>query len=435
MDTLRILFISLLSVCVVSCKNDPVAQGSISFEGLQDIYVFGPDRQDTNAFVVKSDSPWSIILSDDSDWLTLSPLSGGSGEQTVKMVARANDGVFRRTARFTIYCNAAMSRRTVNLMQEGSAPLCVADKDTLTFDYAGKCTEGDGLIQLTTNGDWALNCDSWISPSSKSGHPGICVLQMAVGEYDGEEDRCGEVVFSSNGGKAVLTVVQKSESDEPVPVEWYDFSKGSVLFGTALAKTNLSLFKELHSKWPEKGWIVSDNAPGVWIEYVQNPENKSLPEQPAFDFEDAQNKCYTVKSVFTGDGPVFHIPVLECSKDATLSIDMGVNITGTAPLCYMVEFSIDGGQNWTPAETGQSTIQSKNLKADSNFHFSAKGTTKLYIKCRMPEDISEKEVLVRIRCVDGTSTPNGDVTTPGSSYHFKIGAPSTSDQGLTIYVK
>lgn len=432
----RILSIALLAVCAVSCKNDPVAQGSISFEGLQDTYVFGPEGQSSDSFTIKSDSPWSIVLSDNADWLVLSPLSGGSGEQIVKMVARPNEGVFRRTARFTVYCNAAMSRKAVDLMQEGASPICIADKDAITFEYDGKCTEGDGLVQLTTNGDWALNCDPWISPSAKTGRSGISVLQMRVEAYDGKEDRSSDVVFSSNGGRAVLTIVQKARQDEPVPIgDWFDFSKGSIMFGTALAKSNFALFKELHSKWPEKGWVVSDNAPGAWMEYVQNPENKSHPEQPAFDFEEAQNKCYTVKSVFTGDGPVFHIPVLECEEAATLAVDAGINITGTAPLCYMAEFSIDGGQNWITAETGQSIIQSKNLKADSNFHFSKKGTAELRIRCKIPEYITKTEILIRLRCVDGTSTPNGDVKTPGSSYHFKIGAPSTSDPGMTIYLK
>lgn len=427
------LFVSALMLAF-SCQQKEPGKGFISFEGLEETYLFDADNPAGRTFIVKSDSKWSVVMFEDSQWLNVTPLKGNAGETAVTVTPQSNNGAFRRATYFNIICDAARQTRKVTVIQGGAAPYCLLDRTSMCLDYKGDDCEGSGRLQLETNGDWSVTCDSWILPSQKYGSGGLNIITISAERNDTETERSGSIIFSSNGAQTTLYITQKIKPVEPFPSgPWFDFGGGDIIISTAAAVDNPSEFKVRHSGWKEKGWILSDNAEGAGVEFIQNPANKVFSEQPEFDFEENTDKTFTVKGLFTGDALLFHIPVKHIDAGNSLVVTASHNITGTGGLYYMIEYSLDGGAVWIPAQTGQNTVKSRNLQAESNFHYSKKGSSAIVAKCRMENDVDEKLVYVRMRSADATATANGDITEPGSSFNFKIGG--SGPKGIVISVE
>lgn len=233
--------------------------------------------------------------------------------------------------------------------------------------------------------------------------------------------------FSLGGpkdGKGISISLQP----KTVVESYYDFTKGSVLFKTNDAGTSYDALKNRQNEWKSSGKLTADNTSCVWAEYVQNPENTNTPE---FDFE-ASERPLTVKGIYTDDAVLFHVPVKSAAVGKSIAVEGAINITGTAPMHYMMEYSEDGGSSWTPANTGNATIDTNNRNAPANFYFTKKGTSAFKAVCAVKATISEKEWLFRIRCVDGTYTPNStdSGTLPSTAFSFKLGAKDA--EGILI---
>lgn len=241
------------------------------------------------------------------------------------------------------------------------------------------------------------------------------------------EPGTGEFSFGGPKDGAGITI---SLQPKTVVESYYDFTKGSVLFKTNDAGTSYDALKKRQTEWKSSGKLNADNTSCVWAEYVQNADNKTI-VTPEFDFE-ASARPLTVKGVYTDDAVLFHVPVKSAAAGKSIVVEGAINITGTAPMHYMMEYSEDGGSSWTAADTGNETISTNNRKAPSNFHFAKKGTSAFKAVCAVKAAISEKEWQFRIRCVDGTYTPNSTDpgTLPSTSFSFKLGNDKT--EGIVI---
>ncbi|MCQ2158595.1 MAG: fimbrillin family protein [Bacteroidales bacterium] len=234
--------------------------------------------------------------------------------------------------------------------------------------------------------------------------------------------------FSLGGpkdGKGIAISLQP----KTVVESYYDFTNGSVLFKTNDAGSSYDALEKRQTEWKSSGKLNADNTSCVWAEYVQNADNKTI-VTPEFNFE-ASARPLTVKGVYTDDAVLFHVPVKSAAVGKSIVVEGAINITGTAPLHYMMEYSEDGGSSWTAADTGNEVISTNNKGAASNFHFEKKGTSAFKAVCAVKAAISEKEWQFRIRCVDGTFTQNSkDPALPSTSFSFKLGNDKT--EGILI---
>lgn len=255
------------------------------------------------------------------------------------------------------------------------------------------------------------------------------VLRLTVTAADGSVKQVRFVGAEIHAGGMAAKKIKVSDLKNI----WCDIEgKGSVNFVTLDAKDEGTPVETRQKYWKTMGQLFSDNAPTVWAEFVQNPANKAYPKQPSFSLAANTGKTFVVKAMFTGDAILFHVPAKLIPEDKQLVFKANAYISGTNSAYYMAEFSGDGGTSWTPAETGMETVKSTFLKKDSNLYFHdaegkpAKVNVAVKACCAFGKEIAETEVLFRLVCVDGTSTPKADPQTEPSSNEFSFGCYDSS---------
>lgn len=155
---LKFLYSALIAAMslslAVSC-DDPNDEASLLSEvKVSNSYVALPTTGETctATFEVNAKSAWRASVS--ADWLTVSPMEGAAGKQTVTLSASASEG---RTAEVAITADG--ETQIINVIQgltvvnSVSCAECLAGPDSKTYQIKGTCTK----IVNTQYGNWYIN--------------------------------------------------------------------------------------------------------------------------------------------------------------------------------------------------------------------------------------------------------------------------------------
>lgn len=150
----------------------------------------------------------SWTISQDADWLTVTPMSG-SGEQTVTIAAMKNSTGSERMAILTVQGGTLPARRiTVTQKASSDTPAqkyISVNTTSMEFDKDG----GSQNFEITSNTSWTITGPDWCTLSSTSGS-GNATITVTATKNDKTQQRTGKVNVNGEGVSAnSIDITQK----------------------------------------------------------------------------------------------------------------------------------------------------------------------------------------------------------------------------------
>ena len=269
----KYIFASLVAALAVlaGCQKE---EGSHYLSEIQvsSSYVSLPVSGGSTPITVKSGYAWSV--SGAPAWLTVSPLSGAAGENTITFSADAAEG---RTAEILLECNGAVQR--INVIQgiaSVSPATCaeiLAGPDSKTYRVTGTVTS----IVNTTYGNWYLNDGTgevyiYGTLDSKGNTKNFLSWGLEVGDeitvegpkttYNGTVELVDVTVLKIN--KSLIKVNSIDPEDAVLPIEGGNFT-------VTLANKGNGVYVEI----PEdaKSWLSIASLAGNTVTFFAAPNN------------------------------------------------------------------------------------------------------------------------------------------------------------------
>ena len=323
---------------------------------------------------------------------------------------------------------------TIYVDSNGAAP--EPEPSTLTVSPATLTTVNTAVaFAVTSNTDWTVACsESWVTVTPASGYGDASVTVTPAALEAGAASRTATITVTTADNAVSQTVTLTQNAPEPVgPVGNYvDLVSTPVLFRSNNQAWNMT-YNAPYASPDQTGYV---EGPGTGILYsYSHYENKDVYAQVVNgNYPDmAHDILYimategniTFKVVWTDDAIVFHVPVSKVGVGKTVHFDYGVYGSNGCPIYWNSEISIDGGQTWTSFTTEQVGLTAPNgASANSKLQDSQKKEEPLHGTYVMPRAIEKQELLVRVRCVDGSwilskSGPKTG-TSPASGSAFRI---------------
>lgn len=166
---------------------------------------------ENKSFIITSDTPWSIALSDTRalpSWFTVVPLRGDAGTVTVNVTAKEENSAYDdRSAYIKITAGKTVKVLTVTQKKKDAI---ILTRDQMEVSPAG----GTFRVELKTNVTYSIEIPSgssgWISRESKAAVKGLenKTEYFSVREGDTENPREGMIVFRSSDLKDTVRVYQ-----------------------------------------------------------------------------------------------------------------------------------------------------------------------------------------------------------------------------------
>lgn len=348
--------------------------------------------------MVVSNAVWESVCS--SDWAVLSPGSGTWETGSASVSAGINTSSESRECKVTISSEGL--EKSFVVFQEGKpAPFISLSGEEFKFNNEG-VMQGGAALTVSSNCDWtAVPSEPWITVNPSSGKIGNTAVEITVSGT--EETRTGTVTVSCPGEGISRTLTVSQTAEKAVPEKYAEFVPGDFFLWGATATT----FNDTPD-WSTYGRKSANDSPKfegadlVWVEWVKADNGKSY--VPEFSYT---SKAMKVTYVYTGDGLLFHLPVRHIDAGRTIRLEIGMNLTGKKPKYWLVSYSLDGGQTWSNAVTGNTYI-TPGLGKTANICVEDKQKTFLYTAdCTVGTAVNFTEVQIRLFTPDGTVDING----------------------------
>lgn len=147
-------------------------------------------------------------MANNTDWLNLSPMSGGTGQTNLSLTALTNTGLTQKFAVVTAYNERYNVQDATIVRIEGFQPTLTLSRSTLRFDSTG----GTATFTVYSNTAWTIQFPSIVSSYSTSAGTGDTEVTIALGENIEQvakiETGYVEDVYGVN--RLPLTVVQEA---------------------------------------------------------------------------------------------------------------------------------------------------------------------------------------------------------------------------------
>ncbi len=288
-------------------------------------------------------------------------------------------------------------------------------------------------FDVTSNVAWtASSADSWatVSPAEGTGNAAVTVTFTELAP--GADNRTTTITVSAKeyAGYTQTIIV---EQIAPPPAEpegnYVDLTATPVLFCSNNQAWNVANSPDYATSGKTGSEAVGGSGKGDGrlksYSHVDNPEvfmQFVSPNTYGPIFIMAAEGNITAQNVWTDDAFTFHIPVSKINAGQTLHIEYGLYGTDAAPSYWNSEVSLDGGATWISFETGEKyTTAGIAVEANSWAGSTKKSEVHVAGSCVLSKTIEKMELLVRIRCADGTYTINGKTrTAPSSSGTIRI---------------
>lgn len=362
---------------------------------------------------VTSNADWTAVS--DADWVVLSASSGEFGDTDVTVSVLQNNEGKDRSATVTFTNRTVTAVLTVN---QGNEYLTVTPS-TISAGWRA----GEVSFEVASNVEWKVeSSESWatVTPSSAAGD---ATVKISIDEYNSTlAARTAVITVSSTNVEGIVETVNLTQN----PQMYIDLTE-PLLFNSNQQAWNM-LYNPTYASAGNTGATGNVNGSGRLCSYTY-PDNTDLYAQ----FESTKNPSgiifimaaegnITFKQLWTDDALVFHIPVNELEQGKTLHFDYAIYGKGKYPVYWNLEASLDGGVTWESFTTGTSET-SPNNGASSNSPASFTAAKELVYKTTytVSATLRKAELLVRLRCVDGTySREKKTLSTPSSGGTLRL---------------
>lgn len=196
----------------------PVESLEISPSSLSNYNASGGSKTIT----ITSSGTWSVSTS--QNWISFSRVTGTNGQTTV-VTCDSNSSFSPRSGLITFSCGTLT--QTVNVYQDGVQPVITVDPTSISNVSS---SGGTYQFSITSNCDWTITSDSWITISgTSSGSGNRSNIQITVASNSGSS-RTGYIYVSDDDGRAETATITISQSgtapiihlDEVIPrgINW-----------------------------------------------------------------------------------------------------------------------------------------------------------------------------------------------------------------------
>lgn len=146
-------------------------------------------------------------MANNTNWLNISQLSGGTGVTPLSLTALTNDSLSAKTATITAYNNTYNVSGTSTVMIEGFVPTLTLSRSTIRFDYTG----GTATFTVYSNTAWTIEYPSLVQSYSVSAGTGDTEVTIAVAPNPDQTTiiATGTVKDVFNENQLFLTIVQE----------------------------------------------------------------------------------------------------------------------------------------------------------------------------------------------------------------------------------
>lgn len=318
-------------------------------------------------------------------------------------------------------------------------------------------------FDVTSNVAWtASSADSWatVSPAEGTGNAAVTVTFTELAP--GADNRTTTITVSAKeyaGYTQTIIVEQIAPAPAGPEGNYIDLASTPVLFNACDQAWNIANNPDYATAGQTGAKPAGDpgqgsgkgtgklqsyshySNPDLYIQYVASPRAEGH-SAPAFIMP---ANGITVKQTWTDDAFDIHLPVWKITAGQALHFDFLIYCKGaTSPRHYAVEASFDGGETWSMFDTGATYTTVSGAAANVDL-LANESYTPVEAKFVVNNEVSNSEVLVRVRIPDATHTvstkaqPQG--TAPGGGAIRLLGLNQTdvngtyTESGPKIYVK
>ncbi len=145
-------------------------------------------------------------MANNTDWLNISQMTGGTGETALSLTALTNDSLSAKTATVVAKNTTFNVSGTSLITLQGFQPTLTLSRSTLRFDSTG----GTATFTVYSNTAWTINFPSMVQSYSLSAGTGDTEVTVVVGPNPQEVGRTetGLVKDIFNVNQLYLTLVQ-----------------------------------------------------------------------------------------------------------------------------------------------------------------------------------------------------------------------------------
>ena len=270
------------------------------------------ERTATVAFTAAADWTLSVVYDDaesSADWLSVTPMSGTAGEQTVELSAARNTHTASRTAFVDVVCGEQQVRLTVTQAAADALELIIEQ----TEYTLGSDEERTATVAFTAAADWTLSVvyddaessADWLSVTPMSGTAGEQTVELSAARNTHTASRTAFVDVVCGEQQVRLTVTQTAAS------EVVDFT---AQFDPGFAQ-----------KLQELG-IIAD------AEHITPADMEKIAAMTELDVSGTYENPGTLTSL-QGIGYFESLTYLDCDHNKLTSLDMRANTALTELYC------------------------------------------------------------------------------------------------------
>lgn len=290
-------------------------------------------------------------------------------------------------------------------------------------------------FNVTSNVDWTVtSTESWatVSPAEGTGNGTVTVTMTEL--EPGADNRTVAITVAAKEYDGYSETVFIEQIAPQLDAKYVDLYAAPVMFNASQQAWNQQYNPDYPSP-DQSGYLEGGKGLGLAYSYTHY-ENKELFMQFVDVVYDAAvetsptvfmmpgDGAYTSKTWWTNDSYQFQIPVAKLEAGTTLHFDFSLMGGGSnIPILFMTEISLDGGQNWTPFETGKMETSPSGIQGNTVMTGKTKTVNPFETTYVIPQTVKGVYMLVRIRIADATHTLNKgkvDVTSKPSSTSIRL---------------
>lgn len=290
-------------------------------------------------------------------------------------------------------------------------------------------------FNVTSNVDWAVtSSESWatVAPAEGTGNGSVTVTMTEL--EPGADNRTVAITVSAKEYDGYSETVFIEQIAPQLDAKYVDLYAAPVMFNASQQAWNQQYNPDYPSP-DQSGYLEGGKGLGLAYSYTHY-ENKELFMQFVDVVYDAAvetsptvfmmpgDGAYTSKTWWTNDSYQFQIPVAKLEAGTTLHFDFSLMGGGSnIPILFMTEISLDGGQNWTPFETGKMETSPSGIQGNTVMTGNNKTVNPFETTYVIPQTVKGVYMLVRIRIADATHTLNKgkvDVTSKPSATSIRL---------------
>lgn len=272
-------------------------------------------------------------------------------------------------------------------------------------------------FNVTSNVDWTVtSTESWatVSPAEGTGNGSVTVTMTEL--EPGADNRTVAITVAAKDYEGYSETIFVEQVAPQLDAKYVDLYATPVMFNASQQAWNQQYNPDYPSSG-ESGYLDGGKGLGLAYSYTHY-ENKELFMQFVDVVYDAAvettptvfmmpgDGAYTSKTWWTNDSYQFQIPVAKLEAGSTLHFDFSLmGGGGNIPILFMAELSFDGGQTWTPFETGKMEAGPKTgFQGNCVMTGAQKTVNPFETTYVIPETVKGVYMLARVRIADATHT-------------------------------